>query len=166
FHVTGVQTCALPISAPCPAHGATGSRGKQGAGRLVAMDGLRFGAAAAVLLYHFTATSTVASYWGTIPERAFPVLNEVTRYGWLGVELFFMISGFVILLSADGRGVAGFVASRVGRLFPAYWACIVVTVALQRVWSGGRQTTLFETLVNLTMVQDLFEVTGVQVVFW
>src|SRR5690606_13950720 len=65
-----------------------------------------------------------------------------------------------------GRGVSGFVASRVGRLFPAYWACIVVTVALQHVWSGGRQTTLFETLVNLTMVQDLFEVTGVQVVFW
>nr|BFF20611.1 hypothetical protein GCM10025730_41320 [Promicromonospora thailandica] len=98
--------------------------------------------------------------------HAFPLLNEVTRYGWLGVELFFMISGFVILLSADGRGVAGFVASRVGRLFPAYWACIVLTVGLQQFWSGGRQTSPFETLVNLTMVQDLFEVTGVQVVFW
>jgi peptidoglycan/LPS O-acetylase OafA/YrhL len=130
------------------------------------MDGLRFGAAAAVLLYHFTATSTVSSYWGTDPAHAFPMLNEVTRYGWLGVELFFMISGFVILLSADGRGIAGFVASRVGRLFPAYWACIVLTVALQQVWSGGRRTSLTETLVNLTMVQDLFEVTGVQVVFW
>jgi peptidoglycan/LPS O-acetylase OafA/YrhL len=130
------------------------------------MDGLRFGAAAAVLLYHFTATSTVTSYWGVDPVDAFPLLNEVTRYGWLAVELFFMISGFVILLSADGRGVAGFVASRVGRLFPAYWACIVLTAGLQQVWSGGRQTSLTETLVNLTMVQDLFAVTGVQVVFW
>jgi peptidoglycan/LPS O-acetylase OafA/YrhL len=130
------------------------------------MDGLRFAAAAAVLLYHFTATSTVTGYWGTDPAQAFPLLNEVTRYGWLGVELFFMISGFVILLSADGRGIAGFVASRVGRLFPAYWACIVLTAGLQQVWSGGRRTTLTETLVNLTMVQDLFQVTGVQVVFW
>ncbi|NNH54081.1 acyltransferase [Promicromonospora citrea] len=166
-----ITTPDAPVAPGAPdAPHSTRSRAKgrtrQGAGRLVAMDGLRFGAAAAVLLYHFTATSTVTSYWGTVPERAFPVLNEVTRYGWLGVELFFMISGFVILLSADGRGVSGFVASRVGRLFPAYWACIVLTVALQRVWSGGRQTTLFETLVNLTMVQDLFEVTGVQVVFW
>jgi peptidoglycan/LPS O-acetylase OafA/YrhL len=130
------------------------------------MDGLRFGAAAAVLLYHFTATSTVTGYWGADPANAFPLLNEITRYGWLGVELFFMISGFVILLSADGRGIAGFVASRVGRLFPAYWACIVLTAGLQQVWSGGRQTNLTETMVNLTMVQDLFDVTGVQVVFW
>ena len=135
-------------------------------GRLVGIDALRFAAAAAVLLYHFTATSTVTGYWGTDPADAFPMLNEVTRYGWLAVELFFVISGFVILLSADGRGIAGFVASRVGRLFPAYWACIVLTAGLQQVWSGGRRTTLTETLVNLTMVQDLFAVTGVQVVFW
>ncbi|WP_369369597.1 acyltransferase family protein [Promicromonospora sp. Populi] len=154
-----------PASVPESSPATTGSApGKSG--RLVAMDGLRFAAAAAVLLYHFTATSTATGYWGTDPAEAFPLLNEVTRYGWLGVELFFVISGFVIVLSADGRGVAGFVASRVGRLFPAYWACIVLTAGLQQVWSGGRQTTLTETLVNLTMVQDLFEVTGVQVVFW
>lgn len=144
----------------------TSDESRKPTGRLVGMDGLRFGAAAAVLLYHFTATSTVTSYWGVDPADAFPLLNEVTRYGWLAVELFFMISGFVILLSADGRGIAGFVASRVGRLFPAYWACIVLTAGLQQFWSGGRRTSLTETLVNLTMVQDLFEVTGVQVVFW
>ncbi|MDR7384115.1 acyltransferase family protein [Promicromonospora iranensis] len=142
----------------------TGDRSSSG--RLLGIDGLRFGAAAAVVLYHFTAGSTAASYWGADPAHVFPVLNEITRYGWLAVELFFMISGFVILLSADGRGVAAFVASRVGRLFPAYWACIALTVGLQQVWSGGRQTNLTETLVNLTMVQDLFAVTGVQVVFW
>ncbi|GAA4724463.1 Peptidoglycan/LPS O-acetylase OafA/YrhL, contains acyltransferase and SGNH-hydrolase domains [Promicromonospora umidemergens] len=144
----------------------TVGKDRRSSGRLVGMDGLRFGAAAVVLLYHFTATSTVTGYWGVDPVDAFPLLNEVTRYGWLAVELFFMISGFVILLSADGRGVAGFVASRVGRLFPAYWACIVLTAGLQQVWSGGRRTSLTETLVNLTMVQDLFQVTGVQVVFW
>lgn len=162
--MTRTDNQAAPVPPATPA--ATGSAPRRPAGRLVAMDGLRFGAAAAVLLYHFTATSTVSSYWGTNPTHAFPLLNEVTRYGWLGVELFFMISGFVILLSADGRGIAGFVASRVGRLFPAYWACVALTVGLQQVWSGGRHTTLTETLVNLTMVQDLFDVTGVQVVFW
>ncbi|GAB2466737.1 acyltransferase [Promicromonospora xylanilytica] len=151
---------------PEAASATTAGKDRRPSGRLVGMDGLRFAAAVAVLLYHFTATSTVTGYWGIDPVDAFPMLNEVTRYGWLAVELFFMISGFVILLSADGRGIAGFVASRVGRLFPAYWACIVLTAGLQQVWSGGRRTTLTETLVNLTMVQDLFEVTGVQVVFW
>ncbi|MEU4363691.1 acyltransferase [Promicromonospora sp. NPDC023987] len=155
-------SATLPEAPSAPAVG----KDRKPSGRLVGIDGLRFAAAAAVLLYHFTATSTVTGYWGVDPVDAFPLLNEVTRYGWLAVELFFMISGFVILLSADGRGVAGFVASRVGRLFPAYWACIVLTAGLQQVWSGGRRTSLTETLVNLTMVQDLFQVTGVQVVFW
>lgn len=157
---------STPATLPEAASATTAGKDRTPTGRLVGMDGLRFAAAVAVLLYHFTATSTVTGYWGIDPVDAFPMLNEVTRYGWLAVELFFMISGFVILLSADGRGIAGFVASRVGRLFPAYWACIVLTAGLQQVWSGGRRTTLTETLVNLTMVQDLFEVTGVQVVFW
>ncbi|MFD2793202.1 acyltransferase family protein [Promicromonospora vindobonensis] len=157
---------STPATLPEAPSAPTVGKDRKSSGRLVGMDGLRFAAAAAVLLYHFTATSTVTGYWGVDPVDAFPLLNEVTRYGWLAVELFFMISGFVILLSADGRGVAGFVASRVGRLFPAYWACIVLTAGLQQVWSGGRRTSLTETLVNLTMVQDLFEVTGVQVVFW
>lgn len=134
--------------------------------RLLALDGLRFGAAAAVLLYHFTATSTVAGYWGASGAREFPLLNPVSRYGWLGVELFFVLSGFVILLSAHGRTVAQFTGSRVGRLFPAYWACIGATALLQALWSGGRAPTLAQTLVNLTMVQDLFDVRSVQVVFW
>ena len=157
---------SMPATLPEATTATTGGKDRNSSGRLVGIDALRFAAAAAVLLYHFTATSTVTGYWGVDPVDAFPMLNEVTRYGWLAVELFFMISGFVILLSADGRGVAGFVASRVGRLFPAYWACIVLTAGLQQVWSGGRRTSLTETLVNLTMVQDLFQVTGVQVVFW
>ncbi|GHH78517.1 acyltransferase family protein [Promicromonospora soli] len=155
-----------PAKTPEATYATTGSTGRKTSGRLVAIDGLRFVAAAAVLLYHFTATTSVSGYWGVNPVHAFPLLNEFTRYGWLAVELFFMISGFVILLTSDGRGIAGFIASRVGRLFPAYWACVVLTAGLQQVWSGGRQASLTETLVNLTMVQDLFQVTGLQVVFW
>ncbi|AEG45084.1 acyltransferase [Isoptericola variabilis] len=135
--------------------------------RLLAVDGLRFLAAAAVMLYHFTATSTVTRYWGGTPGAdLFPVLNHVTRYGWLAVELFFVISGFFILMTAQGRSLAHFTGSRVGRLFPAYWACIVITALLHAVWSGGRQLTFGETLLNLTMVQELFGVQSSQVVFW
>lgn len=49
----------------------------------------------------------------------FPVLSEVTRYGYAGVNLFFVISGFVILMSVWGRTAPQFIASRVSRLYPA-----------------------------------------------
>jgi peptidoglycan/LPS O-acetylase OafA/YrhL len=135
--------------------------------RLLAVDGLRFGAAAAVVLYHFTATSTVTRYWGGTPgAELFPLLNGVTRYGWLAVELFFVISGFVVLMSVQGRSLAQFAGSRVGRLFPAYWATIVVTALLHAAWPRGRDVSPGETMANLTMVHEVFGVPSSQVVFW
>jgi peptidoglycan/LPS O-acetylase OafA/YrhL len=135
--------------------------------RLLALDALRFGAAAAVLLYHFTATSTATRYWGGVPgAELFPTINHVTRYGWLAVELFFVISGFVILMTTQGRSLTHFTGSRVGRLFPGYWACIGLTAVLHAFWSGGRSLSLGETLLNLTMVQDLVGATSSQVVYW
>ncbi len=135
--------------------------------RLLALDALRFVAAAAVLLYHFTATSTATRFWGGVPgAELFPAINHATRYGWLAVELFFVISGFVILMTTQGRSLTHFIGSRVGRLFPGYWACIVLTAVLHAFWSGGRSLSFGETLLNLTMVQDLVGATSSQVVYW
>ena len=53
-------------------------------------------------------------------------LGRWAAYGAMGVPLFFVISGFVVLMTAWGRDVPHFVASRVGRLFPAYWAAVVI----------------------------------------
>ena len=135
-------------------------------GRLLLLDGLRFVAAAAVVVYHFTATPTAGTYWEARPPEAFAGINPVSRYGWLAVELFFMLSGFVILMSARGRTLAQFVGSRVGRLFPAYWAAVAATAVLQVLWSGGRHPSLTSTLLNLTMAPDVFGAQPVQVVFW
>jgi len=132
--------------------------------RLRALDGLRFLAAGAVLLYHFTGIRT--AFWGTAPTQEFSALNHVTRYGFLGVQLFFVISGFVILMTAYGRPVTAFTASRVARLFPAYWAAIIATVLLQAFWSGGRQPSKLDSLVNLTMLQGAWAAMDVQGAFW
>ncbi|MFC8731670.1 acyltransferase family protein [Luteimicrobium sp. NPDC057192] len=132
--------------------------------RLRALDGLRFLAAAAVLLYHYTGIRT--SFWGVAPTEEFPGLNHLTRYGFLGVQLFFVISGFVILMTAYGRPVTAFTASRIARLFPAYWAAVVVTVLLQVFWHGGRQPSKMDSLVNLTMLQGAWDAMGVQGAFW
>ncbi|SDT34808.1 acyltransferase family protein [Microlunatus soli] len=132
--------------------------------RLRGLDGLRFVAAFAVLGYHFTGIGL--DTWGVIPAVKFPTLQHLTRYGFIGVELFFMISGFVILMTAYGRKLEDFVASRASRLFPAYWAAVIITVILQQFWHGGRGTGLMDGLVNLTMMQGAFDVSPVQGAFW
>ena len=68
--------------------------------RLQILDLLRFLAAMSVVFYHMTYRP---AFLGGDPSSHFPVVQAISRFGFLGVELFFLISGFVILWSASGR---------------------------------------------------------------
>ena len=135
--------------------------------RLAALDLLRFIAAFAVLAFHYTSRTNTA--FGTDVQRVFPQLGQFTALGALGVQLFFMISGFVILKSVWGRSTQDFVASRVSRLFPAYWCALIATGAvmlLLRPQPVNQNLKLSEVLTNLTMVQSAFSVRNVDGVYW
>lgn len=132
--------------------------------RLAALDGLRLVAALAVLAFHYAGIAL--PYWGPPSYVEFPGLNELARYGYLGVNVFFAISGFVILMTAYDRGIESFSASRVARLFPAYWAVVLLTAVLQQFWTEGRNPSLSDVLVNLTMTQEAYDVVNVQGAFW
>ncbi|QZN84622.1 acyltransferase [Cellulomonas sp. C5510] len=133
--------------------------------RLGVLDLLRLVAAVSVVLFHLTARDH--SRWAAgLPHTVFPGLAAVSRYGYLGVHLFFAISGFVILLSAWGRPARALVASRVSRLFPAYWAAVLLTATLRWAWPGFDARTPGEVLVNLTMLQDPLGVPRVDGVYW
>lgn len=41
--------------------------------------------------------------------------------GWIGVQIFFVISGFVILMSAQRKSASEFVVGRISRIAPALW---------------------------------------------
>ncbi|EGD45395.1 acetyltransferase [Nocardioidaceae bacterium Broad-1] len=136
-------------------------------GRMAALDGLRLLAAVAVMLYHFTARENPAWGEGTVPPDIFPELSRYTMFGQFGVDLFFVISGFVILMSAWGRPVSAFVTSRVTRLFPAYWAGVLLTAFLLVVlWPERKEVQLSDIATNLTMVQSAFGVSSVDGVYW
>ena len=135
--------------------------------RLALLDGLRFLAAVLVLLYHYTAWRH--EFWGTpMAKDAWPELSKFTLYGNMGVQLFFIISGFVILLSAYGKSASRFVGSRVGRLYPAYWVAVLATGFLVIVmWPKlGEGRGIKELLANLTMFHPMMGMRHIDGVYW
>ncbi|MFC4062151.1 acyltransferase family protein [Planomonospora corallina] len=144
------------------------SRGAaRGSGRLAELDLLRFVAALAVLAFHYFIA--FRSVWGEAPAELFPAISTVSGLGILGVELFFMISGFVILMSVWGRGLGAFALSRVVRLYPAYWVSVGVTAALYGLTEAEALDPKLDAagyVANLTMLQRLFEVTDATGVYW
>lgn len=142
--------------------------GADEANRLYLLDGLRFAAALAVVLFHFTGRENPA--WGRSVWEEFPVLGPITSYGGFGPYLFFMISGFVVLMSAWGRSVPAFIASRVGRLYPAYWFAVVLTAVLvyanRSLFFEWPELTAPEVALNLTMFQEGFGVVPLDGVYW
>lgn len=138
--------------------------------RLFALDGLRLLCALAVAGYHF------GDSWrldGVHPPAYFlPDAAPVLIYGFLGVEVFFLISGFVILLSSWGRTVREFAASRAARLYPAFWAGVAITTAVAAALpiSGGlpfaRLPEGGDLLVNLSMLAEPLNTPLVDTVYW
>ncbi|MDO3686005.1 acyltransferase [Micromonospora sp. C28ISP2-4] len=138
--------------------------------RLYVLDGLRLICALAVAGYHF------GDSWrldGVRPPAYFlPDAAPVLIYGFLGVETFFLISGFVILMSGWGRTVREFAASRAARLYPAFWVCVLTTTAVTTVLpiSGGLPFPPppdgWGVLVNLTMLAEPLNTPLVDTVYW
>ena len=60
----------------------------------------------------------------------FPELTPVASVGWVGVETFFVLSGFVIAYTAEGSSAFAFFRSRFLRLMPAVWICASLVFAV------------------------------------
>lgn len=157
---------ALAPTVPAATRGTPSGGAPRRGSRLVALDALRLLAAVGVLLYHFTARRTSA--WGEDQDALVsPAVTTWASYGSLGPELFFVISGFVILMTAWGRTTVAVVASRIGRLYPSYWVAVVLTgFLLLVVWPEGKQVTPGQVAVNLTMLQAALGVDHVDGVYW
>lgn len=110
-------------------------------------------------VHHYTGTDRLDRpgnpVWDRPVSEIMPTVFHFSAYGWIGVEIFFVISGFVICMSCWGRTPRQFFVPRVIRLYPAYWFAGVFTtavvVALPGVWERLRMR---DVLLNLTMLQS------------
>ena len=138
---------------------------KQTKVRFYEIDLLRFLAAIAVLFYHYTFAG-FADNPNLVPVE-YPFLAEFTRYSYLGVNLFFFISGFVILLSAMNRSAIDFVSSRFIRLYPAFWASVSLSALILYFYGAPHfNITLPQYLMNMTMVSGYLGVKPIDGVYW
>lgn len=132
--------------------------------RINEIDLVRFIAALAVVFFHFTFRGYAADHMTIMP---YPWLTSASKYGYLGVELFFMISGFVILMSAANGSLRDFVISRVVRLYPAFWACCTITfLATLAIGGSSYFASLSQYLVNMTMLSGFIGVPSIDGAYW
>lgn len=85
------------------------------------LDGLRGLAVLAVIFYH------ICLHWPFLPNR----VRAVAAMGWMGVDLFFALSGFLItrILLRSDRGVLSlrnFYVKRALRIWPLYFCLLLV----------------------------------------
>lgn len=129
--------------------------------RLSQVDALRGLAALAVVLFHYTTRFIELYRPGYVPLFAMP-------YGYLGVNLFFIVSGFVIFMTLERtKQPMDFVVSRFSRLFPSYWVAIILTFGVTH-WLGlpGKLVDLGPALANTLMIHNIFGVPHVDGVYW
>lgn len=132
--------------------------------RVNEIDLLRFFAALMVVLFHYSFRGYAADGYSPMP---YPLLAPFAKYGYLGVELFFMVSGFVILMTAASGSLRKFVVSRIVRLYPAFWVSVTVTFVAIMAFGGELfNATFSQYFINMTMLNGFVGVPSIDGVYW
>ncbi|WP_433788477.1 acyltransferase family protein [Actinoplanes sp. CA-252034] len=159
--VTGVSLGpARHVRPAAPAHPGT---------RLAALDLFRFAAALGVALFHLVAVAGTGGVriWDGPPVAVFGGFYRIASYGWVGVPFFFMISGFVICMTAWDRTPGQYLRSRFVRLFPALWVCMTITTLVATVYPRVFTPVPFRAfLANMFLLADPLGVPRVDDVYW
>lgn len=124
--------------------------------RIGGLDALRGLAALAVFVCH------IVAYWG---ELGFPhAVTVISQVGAHGVDVFVVLSGFVLMLPlvAEGRSlnVGQFYGRRMWRILPAYWTALAfaTVLAVGPTWYlvAAKPATPWDVLVHALGLQTIF----------
>lgn len=129
--------------------------------RVYELDALRGLAALAVVAYHYT------TLYGELYGHLGP--DPISfAFGNYGVHLFFLISGFVIFMTLERtRTAMDFVVSRFSRLFPAYWAAILISAAvIYSIGMSSQQLPWKDVVIDFTMIQEFLGAEHLDGSYW
>jgi len=130
--------------------------------RIAGLDVLRGCAAVAVMLHHH------GQYYDVLFPGRTPLTFDLGP-GHFGVELFFIISGFVILMTVEQKKtVRAFAVARMIRLVPAFLAALVLATGLLILWPMPPldTPTVRQFAANLTMAPSLFQQLEIDLPYW
>ena len=123
--------------------------------RSVSLDIVRIGAALWVLSFHWFTCSGCFYGFKETPSVLFvpSFFTSIAQWGFLGVDIFFILSGCLIAKSAIANQWWKFAGDRFIRLFPAYFFCGVLSLFLYPLATN-----------NSVTVAKIFSLSGLQ--FW
>lgn len=133
--------------------------------RIDVLDYARFAAALSVMLFHY---SYIGIKYGAVGSISYlGRITDIGRYGYLGVELFFLISGFVIFTSSNGRTASQFFVARALRLYPAYIFCVLLTgLVLIMFGNPASPVSLRQVMANFSMLAPAFGEKHLDASYW
>jgi peptidoglycan/LPS O-acetylase OafA/YrhL len=145
-----------------------------GSRHIPGLDLLRFFAALVVMMFHLAyldwALPGSTAFRLSGGDVRFPELVDIAGAGWIGVQIFFVISGFVIAYSAENASLFSFVRSRMLRLVPAAWICATLSfIALSLLSTSPSNSTLGRSLLLSPWgpwVDPSYWTLGVEIVFY
>ena len=101
----------------------------------------------------------VKSRVNTIDLLYLPNLQSFFKYGFLGVDLFFMISGYAIMATSLNRDIKTFFIARFLRLYYIFWVCVMLTTACAIMTTDKLlHVELFKYFINSTIISSWFGV--------
>jgi peptidoglycan/LPS O-acetylase OafA/YrhL len=133
------------------------------------LDLLRLGASLMVMCAHYFSGVTAHNRQSLAHGAIYRYDSDVERFatlGLLGVDVFFMISGFVIALSAEGRSARDFLVARLARILPAFWLCCLLTFTFISLDPAYRMVTAPQLLANMLFVARPMGFEFVDAVYW
>jgi peptidoglycan/LPS O-acetylase OafA/YrhL len=132
--------------------------------RVEVLDLLRALAVAGVLLFHYGFRGAAAD---DFTETSLPGLIPIIKYGYFGVQLFFIISGFVIAYSAEGRTATAFAIARAARIYPGFVLCMTLTFIMTLTYSSPRIHASFtQWVANLLIDAPVLKQPYMDGVYW